>query len=66
MGILETLAKSFPPERLLGMLNDMPDADLERSLRDMAPKLTPSKFLVFVRVMSDEMARRHPNVGAKL
>ena len=65
MGILETLAKSFPPERLLAMLNNMSPAEVERAFDQAEPQIEPAIFLAIVRSVSKGMARRYPNVGAR-
>ena len=62
MGILDTLAKSFSPDQLLGFLNNMPDADLEKALRDLEPRLSPAKFGIFLQVLSEGLDRRHPRI----
>ena len=58
--MLKHLAALVTPDMVRDHLNGMNDAELEQTLRQLAPTLTPAKFMAFVRVIAAEMARRNP------
>lgn len=62
MGALDFISKIISPEQALALLNNMSDTDLEKALRDLEPRLSPSKFNAFLQVMSEGVARRYPKV----